>query len=352
MWAWLLIVGFSLLNEASSHGDPTTHTHQDEAGSPEGFYHSTPSHSIGQVAPLPGAPGTHTCTCQVPPTYSPYRAPTPMYSRPSPSYTRQMGSFPTRFTQFNPSFSRFPSAQPYRYPSRYHQPSPISSLRFEQTFSPLRRPTYPSQRPFSPFQKPSFRFPYEPTISSTEDSTEEPDLHLTPTMEPHPLSTIPTLHKRQRRHAPVDPHDTDINYHYHYPYYYNYPIYHEPSPPPPMPSLPPLPPMPGPMPWFPMPMPPPMPPPMTGAPAPPPPPPPMPAPPTPMPTPMPSPPPMRFFPRMPVMPPMQPSLPAFLGRNYMSGLNLNPHYQYSRANYYNSLNKAGKKSTAAGTLGF
>merc|ERR1719430_535527 len=191
-----------------------------------------------------------------------------------------MGSFPNRFTQFNPSFSRFPSAQPYRYPSRYHQPSPISSLRFEQTFSPLRRPTYPSQRPFSPFQKPSFRFPYEPTISSTEDSTEEPDLHLTPTMEPHPLSTIPTLHKRQRRHAPVDPHDTDINYHYHYPYYYNYPIYHEPSPPPPppMPSLPPPPPMPSLPPL-----------------------PPMPAPPTPMPAPMPSPPPMRFF------PPMQPS---------------------------------------------
>jgi hypothetical protein len=36
----------------------------------------------------------------------------------------------------------------------------------------------------------------------------------------------------------------------------------------------------------------------------------------------------------------------------MMGLNLNPHYQYSRANYYDSLNKAGKKSKAAGNLGF
>merc|ERR550519_2009775 len=124
----------------------------------------------------------------------------------------------------------------------------MSSLRFEQTFSPLRRPTYPFQRPFSPFQKPSFRSPYEPSISSTDYSLEEPDLPLVPTsplptmgpaplpiLKPSSLSTIPTPHNRRRRHAPDDPHDTDINY--HYPYYYKYPIYYKP----PMPSPPPLP---------------------------------------------------------------------------------------------------------------
>jgi len=55
------------------------------------------------------------------------------------------------------------------------------------------------------------------------------------------------------------------------------------------------------------------------------------------------PPPMPYLPPWPVMPPMRPTLPPFLPRDYMMGLNLNPHYQYSRANYYNSLNKAGKQ---------
>merc|ERR1711874_503909 len=151
-------------------------------------------------------------------------------------------------------------------------------------------------------QNPMFRFPSEPSIPSTEeDPSMEPTLPtIGPTMGAYPRPTmgqlgdhnIPLHPRRQRRHAPADGHDHDHHYHYHwyhYPYYM--PYYYEP-----------------PMPYY--------------------------------------EPPMPYYPSMPYFPPMRPPelLPNFLPRDYRLGLNLNPHYQYSRANYYNSLNKAAKKT--------
>merc|ERR1711913_78264 len=64
---------------------------------------------------------------------------------------------------------------------------------------PLRRP-FATRKPFSPFQNPMFRSPYEPSIPSTEE-----DPSMEPTLPPMPTMGSPPLRRPFATRKPFSP---------------------------------------------------------------------------------------------------------------------------------------------------